>query len=207
MGNQPVIHHVVSQTTASHHRNTVISFIYIYIYILTFLAFSFSFLLFFPLCSNQMLVVAGHFSFGLSLNSVPPSHSFLSWIRSPPNPKRFKTSLPSNVQSHLIPQQQIHSFPGVLNPFEGVPIPQAQMQSGSTSRKRRSSPQSNFAVSMAAPVPTSLEQDPNAVTSVPETTRKKKGRTNTPWTAEEEQRLKSMRDAGRSWNEIAKVRQ
>jgi hypothetical protein len=37
-------------------------------------------------------------------------------------------------------------------------------------------------------------------------TPKKKGRTNTPWTAEEEQRLKAMRDAGKSWSEIAKVR-
>jgi hypothetical protein len=38
-----------------------------------------------------------------------------------------------------------------------------------------------------------------------ETTPKKKGRTNTPWTAEEEQRLKAMRDTGKSWSEIAKV--
>lgn len=59
---------------------------------------------------------------------------------------------------------------------------------------------------MAAAMPTSLEQGSNTVTSSPETTRKKKGRTNTPWTAEEEQRLKTMRDAGRSWSEIAKVR-
>ncbi|OQU99295.1 hypothetical protein CLAIMM_04945 isoform 2 [Cladophialophora immunda] len=34
---------------------------------------------------------------------------------------------------------------------------------------------------------------------------KKRGRTNTPWTAQEEQRLKRMRDAGHSWSEIAKV--
>jgi hypothetical protein len=34
---------------------------------------------------------------------------------------------------------------------------------------------------------------------------KKRGRTNTPWTAQEEQRLKQMRDAGNSWSEIAKV--
>jgi hypothetical protein len=33
----------------------------------------------------------------------------------------------------------------------------------------------------------------------------KKGRTNTPWTPAEEQRLKQMRDAGNSWSEIAKV--
>ena len=34
----------------------------------------------------------------------------------------------------------------------------------------------------------------------------KRSRTNTPWTAEEERRLKSMRDAGSNWSEIAKVR-
>jgi hypothetical protein len=33
----------------------------------------------------------------------------------------------------------------------------------------------------------------------------KKSRTNTPWTPQEELRLKQMRDAGNSWAEIAKV--
>ena len=33
----------------------------------------------------------------------------------------------------------------------------------------------------------------------------KKSRTNTPWTPAEELRLKQMRDAGKSWAEIAKV--
>ncbi|GAB7366243.1 hypothetical protein MBLNU230_g7800t1 [Neophaeotheca triangularis] len=33
----------------------------------------------------------------------------------------------------------------------------------------------------------------------------KKGRTNTPWTPAEEQRLKTLRDAGSSWSEIAKT--
>lgn len=33
----------------------------------------------------------------------------------------------------------------------------------------------------------------------------KKGRTNTPWTPAEEQRLKALRDAGASWSEIAKT--
>lgn len=47
-------------------------------------------------------------------------------------------------------------------------------------------------------------EDPGSLPA-PEPAPKKKGRTNTPWTAEEEQRLKTMRDAGRSWSEIAKV--
>ena len=33
----------------------------------------------------------------------------------------------------------------------------------------------------------------------------KKSRTNTPWTAAEEQRLKAMREAGNNWAEIAKT--
>ncbi|KAL2202355.1 hypothetical protein CC79DRAFT_1248953, partial [Sarocladium strictum] len=33
----------------------------------------------------------------------------------------------------------------------------------------------------------------------------KKSRTNTPWTPQEEQRLKVMRDQGNSWAEIAKT--
>lgn len=60
---------------------------------------------------------------------------------------------------------------------------------------------------MASPVNPGVGamEDPSALPAV-ESTPKKKGRTNTPWTAEEEQRLKTMRDAGRSWSEIAKVR-
>jgi hypothetical protein len=62
---------------------------------------------------------------------------------------------------------------------------------------------------MAAPMGSTggaIEGDPTAIPPAPEPAPKKKGRTNTPWTAEEEQRLKTMRDAGRSWSEIAKVR-
>lgn len=62
---------------------------------------------------------------------------------------------------------------------------------------------------MAAPMKpagSAMEGDPGAMPPPVESTPKKKGRTNTPWTAEEEQRLKNMRDQGRSWSEIAKVR-
>jgi cytoskeletal protein RodZ len=78
-------------------------------------------------------------------------------------------------------------------------MPQTQIP-GSNPRKRRSSPPS----STAAMTTSATGDDPVAATAEP--TPRKKGRTNTPWTAEEEQRLKTMRDAGRSWSEIAKVR-
>jgi hypothetical protein len=64
---------------------------------------------------------------------------------------------------------------------------------------------------MAAPSTTTaageqLSMNTAPSVTAPEPAPKKKGRTNTPWTAEEEQRLKAMRDAGNSWSEIAKVR-
>jgi hypothetical protein len=77
-------------------------------------------------------------------------------------------------------------------------------------RKRRISPQPGPPVPMVAPPPTAITTEPQVntvvTTAAQEPAPKKKGRTNTPWTAEEEQRLKAMRDAGSSWSEIAKVR-
>ncbi|KAL2840439.1 Myb-like transcription factor [Aspergillus pseudodeflectus] len=78
-------------------------------------------------------------------------------------------------------------------------MPQTQIP-GSNPRKRRSSPPPS---STAAMTTSATGDDPVAATAEP--TPRKKGRTNTPWTAEEEQRLKTMRDAGRSWSEIAKT--
>ncbi|KAL8955360.1 MAG: hypothetical protein Q9183_006684, partial [Haloplaca sp. 2 TL-2023] len=40
---------------------------------------------------------------------------------------------------------------------------------------------------------------------IPQGSAQKKSRTNTPWSQAEEQRLKTMREAGNSWNEIAKT--
>lgn len=44
-----------------------------------------------------------------------------------------------------------------------------------------------------------------ALLSADSSERPRKARTNTPWTAAEEQRLKQMRDTGNTWSEIAKV--
>ncbi|KAJ5212299.1 uncharacterized protein N7498_003945 [Penicillium cinerascens] len=132
---------------------------------------------------------------------------------SPPTSKRIKTSASTSAPSHLLAQQQqINPFHRVPT-FEGIPIPTAPIpqqqpqQTSSTSRKRPSSPTVGSSTMMAAPMPTpgTIEGDPSAMPPTVEATPKKKGRTNTPWTAEEEQRLKTMRDAGRSWSEIAKT--
>jgi len=91
--------------------------------------------------------------------------------------------------------------------------------SPSNPRKRRLSAQSSAnpaaptSGSTAAPVASASSTDPaTSVTTgpaepeaAPPAPPVKKGRTNTPWTPAEEQRLKQMRDAGNSWSEIAKV--
>ncbi|CEJ55816.1 Putative MYB DNA-binding domain protein [Penicillium brasilianum] len=83
-----------------------------------------------------------------------------------------------------------------------------QSQQQASSRKRPQSPTVGSSTMMAAQMSSTggpVEGDPTALPPAPEPAPKKKGRTNTPWTAEEEQRLKTMRDAGRSWSEIAKT--
>ncbi|KAJ5735433.1 uncharacterized protein N7483_000558, partial [Penicillium malachiteum] len=125
---------------------------------------------------------------------------------SPPTSKRIKTSATTSAPSHLLAQQQIHPFHRVPA-FEGIPIPTAPIPpTSSTSRKRPPSPTASSSAMMAAPMNPggAIEGDPGTLPA-PEPAPKKKGRTNTPWTAEEEQRLKTMRDAGRSWSEIAKT--
>lgn len=80
-------------------------------------------------------------------------------------------------------------------------------------RKRRSSgPLGPNAIALATAASSAAYTDPQAAASQSTTVESplqppaKKGRTNTPWTPAEEQRLKTMRDAGNSWSEIAKVR-
>ncbi|KAJ5103297.1 hypothetical protein N7532_003826 [Penicillium argentinense] len=141
-------------------------------------------------------------------------------MSSPPTSKRIKTSATTSAPPHLLAQQQIHPFHRVPT-FEGIPIPTAPLphqpqqqqqsqpqQPTTTSRKRPPSPTPGSSTMMAAPMNPAggaIEGDPGPMPPPVEPTPKKKGRTNTPWTAEEEQRLKTMRDAGRSWSEIAKT--
>ncbi|KAL4791969.1 hypothetical protein BDV19DRAFT_283425 [Aspergillus venezuelensis] len=120
-------------------------------------------------------------------------------MSSAPSSKRNKTSLPTSSQQQLLShQQQVPPLLTQRTPYEGIPMPPTPIP-GSNPRKRRSSPPQGSTATMT----TTPGDDPVAAAS--EAAPRKKGRTNTPWTAEEEQRLKTMRDAGRSWSEIAKT--
>ncbi|OJK03131.1 hypothetical protein ASPACDRAFT_58080 [Aspergillus aculeatus ATCC 16872] len=126
-------------------------------------------------------------------------------MSSPPTSKRIKTSVPANAPSHLLAPQQVNPY-SRLPSYEGIPMPQTQIPPPNP-RKRRASPQAGTTAAMPASGATGAGGEPGHEqgSGIPEPTPKKKGRTNTPWTAEEEQRLKTMRDAGRSWSEIAKT--
>ncbi|EAS33555.2 MYB DNA-binding domain-containing protein [Coccidioides immitis RS] len=144
-------------------------------------------------------------------------------MSSPPTSKRIKTTLPANPPPTHPLNQAGPPFPGPGH-FEAPPMVPAppptqappappQQQPGTVPavnpRKRRASFQQSAPMSTMAPpqltAPVEGEGNPPTTAAAPETGGKKKGRTNTPWTAEEEQRLKAMRDAGNTWSEIAKT--
>ncbi|KAF2469034.1 uncharacterized protein BDR25DRAFT_229818, partial [Lindgomyces ingoldianus] len=91
-------------------------------------------------------------------------------------------------------------------PFSSFPQP----TSPGNSRKRKSVGQAlDQMASNATPTGVASGDAPAAqkadVDPPPAEPKVKKSRTNTPWTPAEEQRLKTMRDAGNSWSEIAKT--
>ncbi|CAG8981668.1 hypothetical protein HYALB_00006539 [Hymenoscyphus albidus] len=86
--------------------------------------------------------------------------------------------------------------------------PEISSSSLPRNNKRRApgQPASNLAMSIpSGSAPPMGTADEPSMTSSPMGPPAKKSRTNTPWTPAEEQRLKTMRDAGNSWAEIAKT--
>lgn len=135
------------------------------------------------------------------------SRILTSKLSTPPPAKRPRTaqseaSSPPNNQE-VQPLSQISIEPRPLNTAP-PPLPP-----GSSSRKRPASP---GIILDPRPPPVlspseSSSAGPLAIGNLvhSEESSKKRSRTNTPWTAVEEHRLKQMRDAGNTWSEIAKV--
>lgn len=92
--------------------------------------------------------------------------------------------------------------PGVAQP-QNVSIAPA---SSVHQQPPQAGPSSGYADSGVGAMATASTGRPAEEQTSPTQPPAKKGRTNTPWTPAEEQRLKQMRDAGNSWSEIAKVR-
>lgn len=135
--------------------------------------------------------------------------------------KRVKASAALNRSSAQQQQQQAALSASGLTATSAYPLatattgqtppqpqPHHQLQPQQVNPRKRRSPPSATAATGISAIPGSALVAP-VMSDIPgglvETPPKKKGRTNTPWTAEEEQRLKQMRDLGKSWSEIAKV--
>jgi len=85
--------------------------------------------------------------------------------------------------------------------------PETSSPTGSRNKKRPAS-QATAPLTMSGPSSSAappVGADEPSMTSSPMGPPAKKSRTNTPWTPAEEQRLKTMRDTGNSWAEIAKT--
>ncbi|PGH07371.1 hypothetical protein AJ80_08012 [Polytolypa hystricis UAMH7299] len=150
-------------------------------------------------------------------------------MASPPTNKRIKTTV---APTHPLGQQAPpYGGPGPFDPAQMVPAPQAPVSAPLAApvpaptqvqphpqaqptpqnpRKRRASsqfPPYGYCHGLLLQLTGAAEGEgnPGGAAATPEIGGKKKGRTNTPWTAEEEQRLKTMRDAGNTWSEIAKT--
>ncbi|KAF2840900.1 hypothetical protein M501DRAFT_1001972 [Patellaria atrata CBS 101060] len=131
------------------------------------------------------------------------------------------TASPSQLNISAADPTTLHGMNHQMDPFGSYhpaqappPIPAAS-QASTNPRKRRASEQhlmQNPTMAGSASAATGYA-DPGGLVSggapadieTPTQPVAKKGRTNTPWTPAEEQRLKQMRDAGNSWSEIAKT--
>ncbi|KAL9596993.1 MAG: hypothetical protein Q9219_005419 [cf. Caloplaca sp. 3 TL-2023] len=102
-------------------------------------------------------------------------------------------------QSQAISQQQSpeqQQPPGPSNPRKRKAVESPTMTA------MTSTPVSGYRPSTAYTAPAQQGEQPAEAAT--QATAPKKSRTNTPWSPAEEQRLKTMRDAGNSWSEIAK---
>jgi len=144
----------------------------------------------------------------LQTNAGIPNPYQYGYVPSPHDPTAFAfpthTGYRSQLQTHYTPQP-----------------PHFQQPSPTNTRKRRASelgdpsiPGSSGSSASAYTTPTGLVSgatelgglDPTAPSQQQQPSPTvKKGRTNTPWTPAEEQRLKTLREAGSSWSEIAKT--
>ncbi|KAF2186482.1 hypothetical protein K469DRAFT_572104, partial [Zopfia rhizophila CBS 207.26] len=108
------------------------------------------------------------------------------------------------VASSELPALQPAGTPAGQDPFATFPQPPTP----GNARKRKSITQEQMANTTT---PAGASSSGGAVAQgadvepPPQEPKVKKSRTNTPWTPAEEQRLKTMRDAGNSWSEIAKT--
>ncbi|PNP38485.1 hypothetical protein TGAMA5MH_09566 [Trichoderma gamsii] len=127
----------------------------------------------------------------MSVSQQPPN--------GPPSQQQTPTQQPAvqppNARPRKRPAQ--NAAPSPATAAAPPPVPPVQGQPPAPT------PPAPQAAPPSQPPPAATEDANAAAAAVPPPA--KKSRTNTPWTPQEELRLKQMRDAGNSWAEIAKT--
>jgi hypothetical protein len=125
----------------------------------------------------------------------------------PPPPQYRQHQIPQTLKTDYHPQQlqqqQQHQLPSPTNLRKRrISELGAEHLTGSPSNNLGGygNPHGPFSAGPSGEVDLGLPPAQTLPSPLP-----KKGRTNTPWTPAEEQRLKTLRDAGSSWSEIAKT--
>jgi hypothetical protein len=119
----------------------------------------------------------------------------------PPNAQQTQQQTPTQTPAQPPSRQRKRNAPS------GTPVPPVTAPPPASGTPTQSQPAvpapptSQTATPVTQPQVTSEDAGAGVVAPPPA----KKSRTNTPWTPQEEQRLKQMRDAGNSWAEIAKT--
>ncbi|KIW19300.1 hypothetical protein PV08_03594 [Exophiala spinifera] len=132
-------------------------------------------------------------------------------MSSPPPPKKQKQTQPITSSNAANKEVSAPQTPLAPKP-NSEPLLMPATDPGNPRKRGRATPSPKL---NTLPPQTGLPpESPSTTPSVPgvpinallsDESGKKRSRTNTPWTPQEEQRLKQMRDAGHSWSEIAKV--
>ncbi|KAM3420391.1 hypothetical protein BST61_g3667 [Cercospora zeina] len=161
---------------------------------------------------SQLTLPSDLQSIQTNLGLPNPYQQQYSYLGSPHDPTAFTFPPPPPPPHGYRPHQLLTHHP--------APPQHLQQISPTNSRKRRASeleglPGSSSSNASVFGNPVGLlggpgDLDPGGLGGPPPqpvapTPPAKKGRTNTPWTPAEEQRLKTLRDAGSSWSEIAKT--
>ncbi|KAL8627700.1 hypothetical protein Q9189_006597 [Teloschistes chrysophthalmus] len=130
---------------------------------------------------------------------------------SPSQPSAVTTAPPSTPPAFVPLQPQPESFstsPRLQASTQSLNQPPQLPYSSPPNPRKRKAPEPDTMLQLAsAPVSGYANQAQQAEPEAevpPQGSTPKKSRTNTPWTQVEEQRLKTMREAGNSWSEIAK---
>lgn len=139
-----------------------------------------------------------------------PSDSQQTMLETPNAPPMPPSERPAPIQTTPMPPPA--TAPSLAEASATVPAarpaPVPVTPGSADSRKRRASPGTKLNT-LPPPLP-SPTPGSSAAVSIPsllsEEPGRRRSRTNTPWSKEEEIRLKRMREEGLSWNEIAKVR-